>query len=325
MKTTINEKNREKISVIVPIYNGEKDLHACLDSILSQELKEIELICIDDASTDSTKDILREYQRKDHRIVTVFNHLNCGAGASRNFGLHIAKGKYVIFLDADDIFETNMLVEAYHRIETYKADICIFREDQFFHDSREYMPYPYSPSIAKYLENQGVFSPDKVKDILFNLWNGWAWDKLFRREFILENNFSFQEIRSSEDGFFVHAALATAKNLTFLNQRYVHHRINRSSSLSNSRDSSWMCCYTYLHALRKYLIEQQMFLMYEKSFINWSSDFLYWNYWSLNEESRRALFVSLKQYMLNELGLLNYEQCVFYNDYYYWFIHAIHT
>ena len=97
MKTTINEKNREKISVIVPIYNGEKDLHACLDSILSQELKEIELICIDDASTDSTKDILREYQRKDHRIVTVFNHLNCGAGASRNFGLHIAKGKYVIF------------------------------------------------------------------------------------------------------------------------------------------------------------------------------------------------------------------------------------
>lgn len=313
----------KKISVIIPIYNGGNYLRDCLDSILMQTLDDIEILCIDDASTDPTGSILSEYQKRDSRILIVTNQQNQGAGISRNIGLNMAKGKYVIFLDGDDVFEPDMLQETYQRAETYKADVCVFREDQFYESIQEHMSYPYSRSISKSLEEQGAFGPERIKDIIFNLWNGWAWDKLFLRKFILDNKLSFQEMRSSEDGFFVHAALAISKRITFLNKVYVHHRINRSSSLSNSRDSSWECCYIYLQGLRKYLIDKKLFSCFEKSFMNWAADFLYWNYWSLNEKSRKKMFLSLKQYMLGGLGLLHYGKNEFYNDFYYWFIREI--
>lgn len=313
----------KKISIIIPVHNGERYLCECLDSILAQTLDDIEVLCIDDASTDATKSILAEYQEKDRRIETVYCQENRGAGASRNLGLDMAKGKYVIFLDADDVFEADMLQKIYYRAENYDADICVFREDQFYDDISDPMRYSYSSFISEYLEKQGVFSPDKIKDILFNLWNGWAWDKLFRREFIIGNEIRFQEIWSSEDGFFVHAALAVSKKITFLNKVYVHHRVDINSSVSNSRDSSWECCYSYLHELMNYLVDKKVFLNYKKSFINWAADFLYWNYWSLNETNRIKLFLSLKQYMLKELGLLCCNQNEFYYDFYYWFIREI--
>ena len=312
-----------KISVIIPIYNGESYLQECLDSICNQSLHEIEIICINDASKDSTLSILNKYHKKDNRFIILSNKSNLGAGASRNLGLDKAKGKYVIFLDADDVFEQEMLQEIYLRAENYHAEICVFREDQFCEDIQEYRYEPYSPSIARDLEHRGVFSPTEIKDFLFNLWNGWAWDKLFQREFILNNAIRFQEISSSEDGFFVHAALSIAKRITYLNQVYVHHRINRTTSLSNSRDASWECCYSYLHVLREYLIKKNIYSDYEKSFINWAPDFLYWNYWSLNEENRKKLFYALKQNILEEFGLLQYRADLFYNHFYYWFIHEI--
>lgn len=313
----------EKISVVVAVYNGEKYLHECLDSILDQNFREMEVVLVDDASKDSTLSILEEYRRRDNRLRIISNKQNLGAGASRNIGLEAAKGKYVIFLDADDIFEKNMLQEIYQRAEKYRADVCIFREDQFYDNTQMYASYPYSRSISQRLEKAGMFSPKAVSNILFNLWNGWAWDKLFLRKFILKNRLKFQEIRSSEDGFFVHAALAMSKKITYLNDVYVHHRINNTSSISNSRDQSWECCYLYLHELRKYLLRNHKYENYKKSFINWAADFLYWNFWTLNENSREKLFYALKEYILYEFKLLQFKHDDFYNPFFYWFVHTI--
>lgn len=313
-----------KISIVIPIFNGAMYLHECLDSILQQTLEEIEIICVDDASNDLTPDILEKYSSISNKIKIITNKTNCGAGVSRNNGLKIAQGKYVAFLDADDVFEHDMLQNIFCQSEKYLADVCTFNEDEFIDNIQISKLYPYPYTCWTKLEKMGVFSSKDVKDVLFNTWNGWPWDKLFRREFLLENKIYFQEIRSSEDGLFVHSALAMAKRITCLNKVLVHHRINISSSLSNSRDNSWECCYFYLRELKKYLIEHNQYTDYEKSFINWVPNFLYWNYWTLNEENRKKLYDVLKKQLIDEFDLLKYRYHDFYNGFYYWFIHEIH-
>ena len=123
-------KKNPEISVIIPIYNGEKYLKECLDSVINQTFKDIEIICVNDGSTDDTSKILNFYSKKDNRII-IINQPNSGAGAARNNALKIATGKYLSILDADDIFETNMLEIAYHKAEKFKADITVYSCDVF--------------------------------------------------------------------------------------------------------------------------------------------------------------------------------------------------
>lgn len=118
------------VSVIIPVFNAEKYLSQCLDSIVNQTLTNIEIICVDDGSTDTSFQILKEYEEKDSRVI-VLSKSNAGAGTARNEGLKIAKGKYLSFLDADDFFERNMLECAYGKAEQDNADICIFESDLY--------------------------------------------------------------------------------------------------------------------------------------------------------------------------------------------------
>lgn len=302
-------------------------LRECLNSILGQSIKEMELICVDDASCDGTTDILKCYEETDKRVKVIRNSENRGAGASRNIGFLAAKGKYVIFLDADDYYEWDMLSQAYTRADSYGADICIFKENSFFDNhngERTFGEYPYVQQTLNKLEKKGCFSPKEINDVLYNLWNGWAWDKLFRRDFIERKNLKFQEIKTSNDAYFVHSAMASAEKITYIDKIYVHHRIDVSSSLSNRRDYSWECCYLYLQKLRSYLVNHELFELFEKSFINWAANFFYWNFWTLNENSRKRFWTILKESMLDEFHFLKYEKNFFNNMFDYWFIHKIY-
>ena len=113
-----------KVSVIIPVYNVEKYLRECLDSVVNQTLREIEIICVDDGSTDSSLDILKEYASKDNRI-TVIGQQNLHAGVARNAGLAVARGEYLSFLDSDDFFELNMLAEMYNTAKKDGSDTVI--------------------------------------------------------------------------------------------------------------------------------------------------------------------------------------------------------
>ena len=115
-----------KVSVIIPVYNVEKYLRECIDSILNQTLHELELICVDDGSTDGSLEILQAYEKKDNRVTVLTQH-NQGAGAARNKGLQIAKGEYLSFLDADDFFAPGMLEEAYRKCKSVSADVCVYQ------------------------------------------------------------------------------------------------------------------------------------------------------------------------------------------------------
>ena len=123
-----------KVSVIIPVYNVEPYLKQCMDSVVGQTLKDIEIICVDDGSTDNSLDILREYAAEDSRI-QIIEQKNAGAGAARNNGMRYATGKYLSFLDSDDFFERNI---AWQRI-THENTFCLTKENTVILDSMAFI------------------------------------------------------------------------------------------------------------------------------------------------------------------------------------------
>lgn len=118
-------KNMPEVSVIIPVYNTEKYLRQCLDSVINQTLGDIEFVCVNDGSSDSSRDILMEYASIDDRV-TIINQNNRGAGVARNTGLTEASGNDVHFLDSDDWVATNLYEVLYKNIREQQADVCVF-------------------------------------------------------------------------------------------------------------------------------------------------------------------------------------------------------
>ena len=215
-------KENPKVSVIIPVYNGETYLRKCLDDILAQTLKEIQVICVNDGSTDGTLDILKEYAGKDSRVL-VLDQENTGAGAARNNGLLHAEGEYLSFLDADDFFEPEMLMEAYRHAEKKKADITVFRGDRYDDTEEHYIPMDYSVKSSQ-LPGKDPFSYHDIPDHTFTVFVGWAWDKLYRRDFVMKDEYlRFQNLRTSNDLFFVFSSLTKAEKISVLDKKLIHH------------------------------------------------------------------------------------------------------
>ncbi len=308
------------ISVVMTVYNGERFLRESLDSILAQDYDNYEVICVDDASTDKTSSILKQYGSK---IKVITNHNNITAGGARNRGLAESNGEYVIFLDADDIYEKDMLRQAYVKAVEEKADVVIFREDKFDYLANKNIDIHYPEKYIEDLEIQGCFSARDISLFFFQLWNGWAWNKLFRHDFIKECAVHFQRMKSSNDGYFTHAVMAKASRMSFLNRVLIHHRIGDQNSISNSRGNSWYCCFLYLYQLKNFLETEQLYAIYEQSFVNWVCFFLEWNYRTLDDEVFDVFCKELKHFMVNHIQVTKYDKIFFYDEMYNEFIDRI--
>lgn len=302
-----------KVSVIVPIYNVEKYLRQCLQSIADQSLKEIEIICVDDGSTDSSPQIVNEFAEKDSRFISVSQE-NGGAGKARNTGLRMAKGKYLSFLDSDDFFDKNMLLEAYNTAEQYDADFSVFRSDQYYENENEFKQVSWTvryPELPPYQP----FNRHAMTDNVFKVFVGWAWDKLYNREFVISNNLWFQEQRTSNDMLFVFTATAIAKKIAYVSSDKVlaHQRRDSSDSLSKTREKSWDCFYKALTALKERLISEGLFNELEKDFINYALHFSLWNLNTLAQPTYDKLYNKLKTEWWQELGVAGKDESYFYS------------
>ena len=142
-----------KVSVIIPVYNVEKYLHQCLDSIINQTFKNIEIICVDDGSTDSSAKILEEYAQK-YSFIKVIHQQNLYAGVARNNGMKIASGEYVFFLDGDDFCAPDLLSLAVNKGDSLGADIVVFDHIRFdeqtgMKEKRKIFPLDFFPKILQ--------------------------------------------------------------------------------------------------------------------------------------------------------------------------------
>lgn len=295
------ENERVRVSVILPVYNCEKYLRQCLDSLVSQTLQDIEIICVNDGSTDSSLDILNEYAARDMRFL-IINTENKGAGAARNKGIEAACGKYLAFPDSDDWFEPEMLSAAYRRAETDKADITIFRSMQYDNETGQTVPCSYSLRLDK-LPTFRPFSIKYTEHSVFRNIMGWAWDKLYKRSFVLNNLLRFQEQRTTNDMYFTFMSLYKAPRITVCEQYLYTQRRNVGNSLSATREKSWECFYNALTAVKNELIEMGIWDRYKPDFVDYALHSCLWNLNTLSDNEGMKLYQKLKSEWFEKLEI----------------------
>ena len=229
------------VSVIMPIYNAEEFLRETLDTVINQTLRELEIICVDDGSSDNTQDILGEYASADERI-SILKQQNQYAGVARNNGLARATGKYVIFWDADDLFELDALEKMYNRAEEDEADICVCGANQLDSETNEVIKRGVY-LITKWIPEETPFSKVEAGDYIFNFAANVPWNKMYLRQFVNDNNLQFQELKQVNDAYFVMMAMYLAKKITYVNQALVTYRINNDRSLTGKASDTAFCLY----------------------------------------------------------------------------------
>lgn len=304
----MNEQ-KPAISVIIPAYNVEEFIRPCMDGVLAQTMKDIEVICVDDGSTDSTLRILKEYEQKDPRV-KVLTQQNGGAGKARNTGLAEAKGEALSFLDADDLFEPDMLETAWKRLKETKAQFTVFDSDMYMNDTKEYRSARHIRTEA--LPPYAPFHRRAMTDNPFRVFIGWAWDKLYDADFVRENGLTFQEQRTTNDMAFVFSAIAIGERISVTTgKKLAHHRKNVHSSLSNTREVSWHCFHDALIRVKEFLISRGIWYELEQDYVNYCLHAVLWNLGSLQGEAREKLYNKLKTDWLTEFGLTGRDERYF--------------
>ena len=228
-----------KVSVIVPVYNVEDYLIECLTSIINQTLKEIEIICIDDCSTDSSYNILEEYAKKDDRIRIIPHKENKGLGPARNTGIKEAKGEYISFIDSDDYISKDYLENLYNTAKKYNTDVVNNINIKKKLDNKLYL---YEININNYLSRfQKLFKKNhfegisnaNIKDEKENTKNYpfvVAWNKLYRKTFLLDNDLFFMDIKKgSEDEDFYQRLLLNSPSISYNHNSIYYYRVRTSS------------------------------------------------------------------------------------------------
>lgn len=302
------------VSVVIPVYNVEDYLRECLESVLSQTLRDIEIICVDDGSTDDSPDILQEYAESDERI-SIYTKENEGVGgaSARNLGLSKAVGKYVSILDSDDFFDLSMLEKAVIRAEETNADIVIFGGYEY--DEKTHAKRKINGILNEcVIPNREVFSRKDCSDDIFQITQGMAWNKLFRRSFLNRYGIKFQKIKFSDDAFFTFSHLALAERISVLREPLINYRFNsgrnQTDGIANYPDSSFA---PYI-VLKDFLEEKRIYDEIRKSFLNCACGFMKFCY---DRIDRCDAFVYLHNKLRNEIfdifGLAGYAPDVYYD------------
>lgn len=229
-KNKKNENSERKVSVIIPVYKVEKYLDACLNSVENQTYGDIEIICVNDGSPDNSGEILKKHREKDNRI-TIIEQENKGLSAARNAGMKLATGKWIYFVDSDDMIAPYAIEKVVDSAKKYDADMVKFEKINF-EDGQEIniTDYPYQKSTPELFEIQRGKNPFEF----FDMKEVYAWERLYKRSFLEENNINFKEGVICEDVLFTWKCELYAKKLVKDPNAYYFYRANRKGSIMDS-------------------------------------------------------------------------------------------
>ena len=214
------------ISVIIPVFNTEKYIRQCLESVVTQSYTNIEIICVDDASSDGSGLIINEFRNEDPRIKILINDSNIGAGLSRNKGLDYSKGEYIFFLDSDDYLLQGSLECLVNIINRYNLpEVICFKSELF--DCKTNKKFYVRQIPDKYVNKLiNIYScPDSIEYINYEV------TKLYRKDFLINNNIKFPPYKSLEDVEQTLDVMLSAKNIILTNDEVYAYRKNRPNSV----------------------------------------------------------------------------------------------
>lgn len=222
-----------KVSIIIPVYNMEKYLRQAMDSVVNQTLKDIEIICIDDCSTDNSLMILKEYAEKDNRIILIEQRINQGQGAARNMALDMAQGDYIMCLDPDDWLELDACEIAYNQISKNGNDFVIFNHRQCHEKTKKAV-------VAKYTMEPFLDIIDcpniELKNVKKNFirQGGISCNKIYNRKFLNDNNIRYGLERMGQDGVVFIKCIINAKTISIINKPLYNRRLHDNNTIYRS-------------------------------------------------------------------------------------------
>jgi glycosyltransferase involved in cell wall biosynthesis/CDP-glycerol glycerophosphotransferase (TagB/SpsB family) len=300
----------DTISVIVPVYNGAEHLDGFFDTLLTQTYKNLEIICVNDGSTDDSAAVLERYQRSDPRI-KVLHQENAGAGVARNTGLAVATGTYLSFLDCDDVFEADMYELLHDKIAMSDADICICDANAVnISTGREKTRKRFIDWTR--IPDKDAFSYRDIQEHIFNVFSPVPWNKLYRTKFINDSRLQFQDTKNTNDLFFVYSSLVYAKRITVLDKMLIH-KTMIDDSISLSSEKQWRDSVSAYSKLREELISLGIYREVERSFVKGAMSTIAWNMTIISESSFTELYAMLKNGGLESLGLFERDDDDDYN------------
>ena len=215
------------VSIVIPVYNVEKYIRECLDSVINQTYKNLQIILVDDGSTDNSSKICDEYAEKDNRI-TVIHQKNAGAGAAKNTGLDLVKGEYFMILDSDDYVDTNMIKELLKLMNQYGVDAVQFL-----------LSYTYIDGVFDYPNLYPDHDNTKlsVDEFLLGLLGDWKYaifaNKIFKTELL--KNIRFYVGNAIDDEFFTYKLINNAQSVYVCDKTFYNYRMRKSSVMNNNK------------------------------------------------------------------------------------------
>jgi glycosyltransferase involved in cell wall biosynthesis len=248
------------VTIVLPVYNVEPYLQKCLDSIVNQTVQNIQIICVNDGSTDGSHAILEEYAAKDSRF-TILTQKNQGAGSARNAAYPHIKGKYTFFADADDWLELNLCEKVLQRLEETAADIVYFDVFKGRGDETTHISDDCENAGHRFYFIRHVTPP---------------WHKVWRTEFLLKNDIKFLEDRDHEfslpfnDDFINWKGCVLAGKIAVLNEPLYHYHAKRPGSLWNKKTGRFLGTVNTINAVKEMLVETKKFEEYQDTLTWWS-------------------------------------------------------
>ena len=241
-----------KVSILVPIYNVEKYLRQCLDSLVNQTLNDIEIICINDGSTDKSLSIINEFANKDNRI-KVINKKNTGYGHSMNCGLRLAQGEYIGIVESDDFAELDMFETLYNTAKNVGAEMV--RSNYFWHINGEDL-------FNEHLQQrpyEKIFSPRNDLPQIFYYFPV-IWSGIYNREFLEKNDIRFNETpgASYQDIAFSFKCLACAEKVFLLKKAFLHYRKDNPTASVKSKHKAY-CVFDEFDEIKNFLSNHEIF------------------------------------------------------------------
>lgn len=271
-----------KFSIVIPVYNVENYLSQCLESVVNQTLKDIEIICVNDGTKDRSRDVLETFQKADSRI-QIIDKENGGLSSARNAGIKAATGEYILFLDSDDFIEKRTCERLYYEVLEHKPDVIVFGSHIFPH-----YPWPDQWLIHNLSTRTVGYHNGGIKALIKE--NGarpFVWRDCFRRSFLSKNKLLFDEtIRFAEDLIFQFMAFPMATKVIFISDKLYHYRWSRPDSLMSNAARDPYKKYLYhidaMYVIAEFWKEHGLLEEYKEDFMKWTVSFMGWDLYNYN-------------------------------------------
>ena len=314
-KPEAEQEKTPAVSVIMPVYNAMPYLTDCLDSVLAQTMRNFELICVDDGSTDESLNVLKSYAQKDDRV-RILTQRNQYAGVARNNGMDAARGEYLLFLDADDLFAPEMLEKMLRRCTEDRADICICNIDVYdmsadsFRRSNTLDKKDYPARLP--------FAPQEYGKHLFTFSRSAVWNKLIHRTLPLKHGIRFEARRIANDVYFAYCCTALAERITYEDSVLLHLRRGQGTNLEASLARSPMNFAEALCSVKRTLLSECVYDDFENAFVSAAISHSFLSVNALkSRETRQILLTALREKYFPYYGVCDrekevYESCLVY-------------